>query len=131
MNPIIKEEITGWREKPQTIFGYLTQVLDTRMKTHGNGLTILSCDNIQHNGNIAEKAFGCFLIKAHPELLNWVKENCTFPNSMVDRITPQINPKDIEEVKAKIDIEDKWPVVCEDFKQWVVEDKFAKGRPEW
>ena len=73
LNPIIKEEITNWREKPQTIFGYLTQILDTRMKTHGHGLTILSCDNIQHNGNIAEKSFGCFLIKAHSELLNWVK----------------------------------------------------------
>ena len=50
---------------------------------------------------------------------------------MVDRITPQINPKDIEEVKEKINVDDGWPVVCEDFKQWVVEDKFAKGRPEW
>ena len=50
------------------------------MKTHGKGMTILSCDNIQHNGDYLAKGFLSFLIKAHPELLNWAKEKCTFPN---------------------------------------------------
>lgn len=59
------------------------------MKTHGKGITILSCDNIQHNGDYLAKGFLSFLVKAHPDLLTWVKEKCTFPNSMVDRITPQ------------------------------------------
>lgn len=59
-----------------TVFGYLTKILHRRMKSHGKGLTILSCDNIQHNGNLAAKSLLSFLIKVskdEPELLNWVK----------------------------------------------------------
>lgn len=66
-NETIKHEIQNWnKEAPKTIYGYLARILDRRMKTHGKGLTILSCDNIQHNGDYLAKGFLSFLIFAHP-----------------------------------------------------------------
>ena len=66
MNPTMQAELKEWRERPKTIFGYLAQILRARMETHGQGLTILSCDNIQHNGHIIQKSLGSFLTKADP-----------------------------------------------------------------
>jgi mannitol 2-dehydrogenase len=64
-------------------------------------------------------------------LSKWIEENCSFPNSMVDRITPMTTQADIDELKQDWGIVDGWPVVAEDFTQWVVEDNFIQGRPEW
>jgi mannitol 2-dehydrogenase len=95
------------------------------------GLSILSCDNIQQNGDICKNMLLEFMMEAEPELVKWVESNCSFPNSMVDRITPATKSEDIELLKARYGIEDNWPVVCEPFIQWVIEDKFSKGRPKW
>ena len=72
-----------------------------------------------------------FLSKADPGLMQWVENNVSFPNSMVDRITPVTTREDIEELKQKFEIDDAWPVKCEPFCQWVIEDKFNNGRPPW
>ena len=116
---------------PQTAFGYVTEGL-RRRKNLGNGpITILSCDNLQHNGNTARKAFMSFVETQDAELVAWMKENVTFPNSMVDRITPATRPEDVERLNEANGTDDKAPVYCEDFIQWVVEDNFAAGRPQW
>lgn len=118
-------------EHPQTAFGYVAEGL-RRRKAAGNGpITILSCDNLQHNGNTARKAFMTFVEHQDKELAAWMKENVTFPNSMVDRITPATRPDDIERLNRQNGTSDEAPVYCEDFIQWVVEDDFAAGRPEW
>ena len=116
---------------PKTVFGFIAEGL-RRRKALGNGpITILSCDNLQHNGNTARKAFCTFFKAQDEELAAWVAENVTFPNSMVDRITPATRPEDIVRLNEKNGTEDKAPVYCEDFIQWVIEDNFIAGRPAW
>ena len=116
---------------PKTVFGFIAEGL-RRRKALGNGpITILSCDNLQHNGNTARKAFCTFFKAQDEELAAWVAENVTFPNSMVDRITPATRPENIVRLNEKNGTEDKAPVYCEDFIQWVIEDNFIAGRPAW
>jgi mannitol 2-dehydrogenase len=116
---------------PKTVFGFIAEGL-RRRKALGNGpITILSCDNLQHNGNTARKAFCTFFKAQDEELAAWVAENVTFPNSMVDRITPATRPEDVVRLNEKNGTEDKAPVYCEDFIQWVIEDNFIAGRPAW
>lgn len=116
---------------PVTVFGFIAEGL-RRRKAAGNGpVTILSCDNLQHNGNTARKAFTSFIKAQDEELATWVNENVTFPNSMVDRITPATRPDDITRLNAKNGTDDAAPVYCEDFIQWVIEDNFIAGRPLW
>lgn len=116
---------------PVTTFGFIAEGL-RRRKVAGNGpVTILSCDNLQHNGNTARKAFTSFIKAQDEELAAWVNENVTFPNSMVDRITPATRLDDIIRLNAKNGTDDAAPVYCEDFIQWVIEDNFIAGRPAW
>ncbi|WPR72363.1 mannitol dehydrogenase family protein [Flavobacterium sp. NG2] len=114
---------------PVTIFGYLTQALKLRKETNSGPITILSCDNIEGNGDVAKKMLLSYVQFAEPELLDWINANVSFPNSMVDRITPATVPSDISHLAETSGIEDQWPVVCESFQQWVVEDNFIAGRP--
>ena len=118
-------------QSPRTVFGFIAEGLRRRM-TAGNGpVTILSCDNLQHNGNTARKAFTSFIQTQDKELALWVKDNVTFPNSMVDRITPATRPEDVIRLNEKNGTDDNAPVYCEDFIQWVIEDDFIAGRPAW
>ncbi len=116
---------------PSTVFGYVAEGLRRRRNAGSGPVTILSCDNLQHNGDTARKAFMTFFRAQDPELAQWVEKNVTFPNSMVDRITPATRPEDIERLNAENGTADKTPVFCEDFIQWVIEDNFAAGRPRW
>lgn len=116
---------------PQTTFGYVAEGL-RRRKSAGNGaVTILSCDNLQHNGDTARKSFMSFVKAQDTKLAAWMEENVTFPNSMVDRITPATRPDDVARLNTKNGTNDEAPVYCEDFIQWVIEDKFIAGRPAW
>ncbi|MFI3266694.1 MAG: mannitol dehydrogenase family protein [Rikenellaceae bacterium] len=118
-------------QNPSTIFGYLAEGLRRRMNTCAAPITILSCDNLQHNGDTCKRVFSSFFAKQDPQLAAWVKDNVTFPNSMVDRITPATTANDIERINKTLDQYDGAPVYCEDYIQWVVEDKFIAGRPAW
>lgn len=118
-------------QHPQTVFGFVAEGL-RRRKANGNGpITLLSCDNLQHNGNTARKAFCSFFQAQDANLAAWVADHVTFPNSMVDRITPATRPDDIARLNQKNGTEDEAPVYCEDFIQWVIEDNFIAGRPAW
>ncbi|WP_291562927.1 mannitol dehydrogenase family protein [Bacteroides sp.] len=116
---------------PKTAFGYVAEGLRRRMNLGNGSVTILSCDNLQHNGNTAKKAFMSFFCAQDMKLAAWVEKNVTFPNSMVDRITPATRPEDISRLNKKNGVCDEAPVYCEDFIQWVIEDKFIAGRPAW
>lgn len=107
----------------------LCEALERRRQNQLAPFTVLSCDNIQHNGNAARRmVLGA--AQAHdPELAAWIEREVTFPNAMVDRITPQTTDKDRTRVQQEFGIDDAWPVVCEPFRQWVIEDKFVQGRP--
>ncbi|MBF8150608.1 mannitol dehydrogenase family protein [Winogradskyella sp. F6397] len=129
-NPLIQHDLKH-PEAPKTIFGYLTQALKLRKERGLKGCTIQSCDNIQGNGHMTKRMLMSYVNTAEPELLAWIEENVSFPNAMVDRITPATSALDIELLKETTGIDDAWPVVCEPFKQWVIEDDFITGRPAW
>jgi mannitol 2-dehydrogenase len=112
-------------------FDRLAAALAARRERAAGPLTILSCDNLPGNGDAARRATLAAAARADPVLAAWVQENCTFPNSMVDRITPVTAEADREWLRESTGIEDRWPVVAEPFRQWVMEDDFAGGRPPW
>ena len=116
---------------PTTTFGFVTEALRRRRAAGIEPFTVMSCDNIQGNGHLAAKVFTTFARLKDPELGAWVAEQVPFPNSMVDRITPVTTEADRAAIAAEYGVQDAWPVVCEDFIQWVLEDRFPTGRPDW
>jgi len=114
---------------PTTAFGLVTEALRRRRDRGQAPFTIQSCDNVQGNGDMAKRMFTAFAQAKDAELGGWIKANVHFPNAMVDRITPVTSAEDRVEAAALTGLEDGWPVVCEPFFQWVVEDDFGLGRP--
>src|SRR5919197_4323963 len=112
-------------------FDRIAAALAVRRERGGAPLTILSCDNLPGNGDAARRATLAAAERADAVLPVWIQENCTFPNSMVDRITPVTADADREWLREATGIDDRWPVVAEPFRQWVMEDDFAGGRPAW
>ena len=112
-------------------FDRLAAALADRRVRGAGPLTILSCDNLPGNGDAARRATLSAAARADAELPAWVQANCTFPNSMVDRITPVTADADREWLRETVGVDDRWPVVAEPFRQWVMEDDFAAGRPPW
>ncbi|MCY7296718.1 mannitol dehydrogenase family protein [Alteromonas sp. a30] len=117
--------------QPKTAFGYILYGLMQRMQKGLNGFTVLSCDNLPHNGDIARAVLLAFARHQSEALAEWIQDNVTFPNSMVDRITPVTTPEHVTQLASQLDIEDSCPVVCEPFSMWVMEDNFCAGRPNW
>jgi len=114
---------------PQTIFGLVTEALARRRDRGIPAFTVVCCDNIQGNGHVSRRAFTAFARLRDPGLADWMSRHVRFPNGMVDRITPQTTEADRAELSRRFGIEDRWPVLCEPFTQWVLEDDFADGRP--
>ncbi|NKM86211.1 mannitol dehydrogenase family protein [Rhizobium laguerreae] len=114
---------------PKTVFGLIVAGLKAR-KSKGIGpFTVMSCDNIPHNGIVTANAVVGTAALSDPAFADWIRANVAFPNAMVDRITPATSQREIDFLRDNFQIEDSWPVYCEEFKQWVLEDKFTAGRP--
>ena len=123
---------------PRTMFGYVVEALRRRREAGTAPFTVMSCDNVRGNGDLARR-----MMLAYAELRDgaggagsepmapWIREHVAFPNCMVDRITPVTAPEDVAMVEQDFGIADRWPVVSEDFVQWVLEDHFPTGRPAW
>ncbi|HWG63080.1 MAG TPA: mannitol dehydrogenase family protein [Streptosporangiaceae bacterium] len=116
---------------PQTVFGLITEAVRRRWQRGLPPPAIMSCDNLQGNGELSRRAFTAFARLRDPELAGWMEREVRFPNSMVDRITPVTTDEDRAEVAGRFGIEDQWPVVCEPFTQWVLQDTFTAGRPPY
>jgi mannitol 2-dehydrogenase len=116
---------------PRTTFGLVTEALRRRRERGLVPFTVMSCDNLQGNGHLARRAFATFARLRDPGLGDWVEREVSFPNSMVDRITPVTTDADRAEVAERFGIRDQWPVVCEPFTQWVLQDAFTAGRPPY
>lgn len=119
------------RPVPRTVFGVVVEALARRRARGVPPFTVLSCDNLEGNGEVARRSFGAFARLRDPALGDWVDENVAFPSSMVDRITPVTTDADRAEVADLLGVRDGWPVVCEPFTQWVLQDEFVAGRPPW
>ncbi len=129
-NPAVQRDLTG-AAAPATTFGLIAEGLRRRRDRGIPAFTVMSCDNIEGNGHVAGRVFTAYARLADPDLGEWIAANVRFPNSMVDRITPRTTPEDIAMVRDELGIEDAWPVVCEPFTQWVLEDSFTLGRPPY
>jgi mannitol 2-dehydrogenase len=115
----------------RTTFDRIAAGLAVRRDRSAGPITILSCDNVAHNGDAARAATLSAAARIDATLPEWVDAECRFPNSMVDRITPTTSLEDRNWLRDSAGIVDGWPVVSEPFKQWVMEDDFAAGRPSW
>ncbi len=119
----------GSPETPRTVFGLMLAGLKRRKAAGTPPFTVMSCDNIPHNGHVTQEAV-CGLAKlSDPAFAAWVEENVAFPNGMVDRITPATTDRERDLLRDDFGVEDGWPVFCEPFRQWVLEDRFPLGRP--
>ena len=116
---------------PKTVFGFLCAALAKRRAFGTPAFTLMSCDNLPHNGAVARKALLAFAALRDADLHDWIGANVSFPNAMVDRITPMTSAAHCLQLHDEHGIDDAWPVVCEPFVQWVLEDKFVNGRPAW
>jgi mannitol 2-dehydrogenase len=114
---------------PKTVFGLIVAGLKRRREAGLAPFTVMSCDNIPGNGHVTENAVAGLAELVDPELAKWIRAHVAFPNSMVDRITPATTDRERQMLRDNFGIEDNWPVFCEEFRQWVVEDKFPAGRP--
>ncbi|MGB3761631.1 MAG: mannitol dehydrogenase family protein [Ornithinimicrobium sp.] len=116
---------------PTTAFGFIVEALRMRREAGVDPFTVMSCDNLPGNGDTARTMITAFARLKDPDLADWMTEHVPFPNCMVDRITPVTSPEDIEALAESTGVEDEWPVVCEPFTQWVLEDDFVSDRPAW
>ncbi|MHC1547109.1 mannitol dehydrogenase family protein [Phyllobacterium sp. K27] len=116
-------------KNPKTVFGLILAGLIRRRSEGAPAFTVMSCDNIPGNGHVTSDAVGGLAALIDPLLGDWVKQNVAFPNGMVDRITPATTDRERNFLASEFGVEDNWPVFCEPFKQWVLEDNFPTGRP--
>ncbi|MCW4353681.1 mannitol dehydrogenase family protein [Hoyosella sp. YIM 151337] len=128
-HPAVQHDLTSGA--PTTTFGLVIAALARRRERGLPSFTVMSCDNIEGNGHVARKVFTAFAELKDPGLAEWMRANTTFPNSMVDRITPVTTPEVTAAITERLGIDDRWPVVAEPFTSWVLEDEFADGRPEF
>ncbi len=116
---------------PRHVFGVMVAGLKARRAAGGHPLTIMSCDNVQENGHVTREAVTGLAELVDHDLARWIEGEIAFPNSMVDRITPATTDLARERLRQQFGLNDAWPVFCEPYRQWVVEDLFACGRPSY
>ena len=116
--------------RPETAHGFLVEALARRRAAGVKPFTILSCDNLPSNGATLHRLLAQFAALRETDLARHV-ENVSCPSSMVDRIVPATTDADRARVSQTLGVEDAWPVMTEPFRQWVIEDDFPWGRPDW
>ena len=132
-DPGIAADLAGEGPGPVTSIGLVARGLMRRFADGGAPLTVLSCDNMLSAGDRTRSLVAEFLREAGAaeDLFAWMDESVTFPNGMVDRIVPAPTDATREAVARLIGCEDAVPVLAEGFTMWVLEDRFAAGRPAW
>lgn len=116
-------------DDPTSVFGLILKGLKDRKAKGIAPFTVMSCDNVPHNGVVTKNAVAGLARLMDGKLADWVEASVAFPNAMVDRITPATTDRERQITREQFGIDDSWPVFCEEFKQWVVEDNFPSGRP--
>jgi fructuronate reductase len=118
-------------DHPVSAIGYLVAALQQRYRAGTKSFTVLSCDNLPNNGEVLAKVVWQFAAQVSAELADWIKANTCFPCTMIDRIVPATTDDDRHEIEARLGLRDEGMVVAEPFTQWVIEDHFSDGRPQW
>ncbi|MDP9432003.1 MAG: mannitol dehydrogenase family protein [Actinomycetota bacterium] len=114
---------------PRSVLGLVVEALKRRRARGIRPFSVMSCDNVPGNGSVARTSFSGFAAMRDPDLGAWVRHSVAFPNSMVDRITPTTSDEDRALLAEQFGVRDAWPVACEPYSQWVLEDSFSDGRP--
>lgn len=125
--PDVVHDLAG--HAPRTAFGFIVEALVRRKAAGVAPFTIVSCDNLRGNGNVARKAIVGFARGCDKELADWIQGNVFFPNGMVDRIVPKVSEAERLRLNRRSGLDDLVPVMSESFIQWVMEDQFPSGRP--
>lgn len=126
-HPMIAAELAGGA--PRTAIGLLFRGLEQRMERGGTPVTVMSCDNLPGNGHVTERVLLQYADALRPAVADWIRANVSFPNGMVDRITPAPNAGTVALARDAFDVEDPAAVACESYLQWILEDTFINGRP--
>lgn len=121
----------GGEGLPRSVFGFIAEAARMRRDAGTAPFTVMSCDNLPGNGEVAGTMILAFAELKDPDLAAYMREHIPFPNCMVDRITPVTQQPDIDDLATRFGVSDAWPVVCEPFTQWVLQDEFASGRPAY
>jgi fructuronate reductase len=118
-------------EAPRSTLGFVVHGLDRRLQRGLPPITLMSCDNLPANGHTLRGLVLAFAQEFNPALATWIAAECSFPNAMVDRIVPRTTDADRTHISTQLQLNDAWPVLAEPFMDWVVEDHFVAGRPDW
>jgi len=114
---------------PKSVFGMIIAALKLRRAAGVPPFTVMSCDNLPENGHVAKRTIVGLARMSDAEMAGWIEANVAFPSSMVDCITPATSDRERSMVADTFGLVDSVPVVCEPFRQWVLEDNFPLGRP--
>jgi fructuronate reductase len=126
-HPVVARDLQD-PEHPQSVPGYLVAALRAR---RDHPFTVLSCDNLPHNGAALRRVVADYARALDPQLGQWVEDSVAFPSTMVDRIVPATTDVDRRAAAEALKCTDAWPVPSESYRQWVIEDRFPSGRPAW
>ncbi|EPA7335165.1 fructuronate reductase [Escherichia coli O13,129, 135:H26] len=129
-NPLIQHDMEN-PATPKSAIGYIVEALRLRREQELMAFTVMSCDNVRENGHVAKVAVLGLAKARDPELAKWIEANATFPCTMVDRIVPAATPETLQEIANQLGVYDPCAIACEPFRQWVIEDNFVNGRPDW
>ncbi|EJY9799748.1 fructuronate reductase [Escherichia albertii] len=129
-NPLIKHDLEN-PTTPKSAIGYIVEALRLRREKGLKAFTVMSCDNVRENGHVAKVAVLGLAQARDPQLAAWIEENVTFPCTMVDRIVPAATPETLQDIADQLGVYDPCAIACEPFRQWVIEDNFVNGRPDW
>lgn len=130
-NPLIKHDLEN-PDQPKTVPGVIVKALRLRKEKNIKPFTVMSCDNMPENGHVTRNVVLALAKEQDASLAKWISENVTFPSTMVDRIVPAVTPDTMIKINRQLGgIDDPAGVAGEPFKQWVIEDNFVAGRPEW
>ena len=131
---LVQSDLAG-ATSPATAIGQIVRGLQVRLRTHGTPVTVLSCDNLANNGDLTAHLVLNFAELLPPDerapLLEYIASSVTFPNSMVDRIVLNTDDRHRAMAAERLGVRDTIPVPAEPFTMWVLQDKFAAGRPRW
>lgn len=130
-NPLIIHDVTN-PHTPKSVPGVIVEALRLRKEQGLKPFTVMSCDNMPENGHVTRNVVLALAKQCDESLAQWIEENVTFPSTMVDRIVPAATPETMAKIKKQLGgIDDPAGIAGEPFRQWVIEDNFVAGRPEW
>lgn len=129
-HPMIAADLQN-PQQPKSAVGAIVEALARRKAAGLPAFTVMSCDNMPENGHVMRNVVTAYARAVSVELAQWIEQNVTFPSTMVDRIVPAVTPDTLDKIEQLTGVRDPAGVACEPFRQWVIEDNFVAGRPEW